>query len=44
MRIALAIAALVVVPAATPGVDKLILTPAQVGKGYSMYARQDGSA
>ena len=28
MRIALAIAALVVVPAATPGVDKLILTPA----------------
>jgi hypothetical protein len=46
MRIALAVAVLVFAPAAAaapPSVASLILKPAQVGKGYVMLARQDGS-
>jgi hypothetical protein len=40
---ALALAALIVlVPAAPPNVKRLVLQPAQVGKGYVMLARADG--
>jgi hypothetical protein len=39
---ALALAALVVAPTATPDVARLVLQPAQVGKGYVMLARADG--
>jgi phage tail protein X len=42
MRIALAVAATVVAPAAAPNVDRLVLQPAQVGKAYVMLARTDG--
>jgi hypothetical protein len=42
MLIALAVVAAVLAPAATPNVDRLILQPAQVGKGYLMLARTDG--
>jgi hypothetical protein len=41
MRILLAIA--VVTVAAAPDVKKLLLLPAQLGKGYMVYQRQDGS-
>ena len=46
MRIALAVAVLVFAPtaaAAPPSVTSLVLKPAQVGKGYVMLPRQDGS-
>jgi hypothetical protein len=42
MRIALAVAASVLGPAALPNVDSLVLQPGQVGKGYVMLARTDG--
>jgi hypothetical protein len=42
MRIALAVAAVAFAPAAAPNVDRLVLQPAQVGKGYLMLARADG--
>jgi hypothetical protein len=43
MRIALALVAVVVAPSATPDVKKLLLQPAQVGKGYVMLAVAGGS-
>jgi hypothetical protein len=43
MRIALALMAIVVAPSATPDVKKLLLQPAQVGKGYVMLAAAGGS-
>jgi hypothetical protein len=43
MRIALALAAIVVAPSATPDVKKLLLQPAQVGKGYVMFPAAGGS-
>jgi hypothetical protein len=43
MRIALAVLAIVVAPAATPDVKKLILQPAQVGAGYVMLPAAGGS-
>jgi hypothetical protein len=42
MRIALAVTASVLAPAALPNVDSLVLQPGQVGKGYVMLARTDG--
>jgi hypothetical protein len=43
MRMALAaLAAFVVAPVTTPNVARLVLQPAQVGKGYVMLARTDG--
>jgi hypothetical protein len=42
MRIALAVAATVLAPAALPNVDRLVLQPGQVGKGYVMLSRADG--
>jgi hypothetical protein len=36
------LAAFVVAPAASPNVARLVLQPAQVGKGYVMLARADG--
>jgi hypothetical protein len=36
------LAVLVVAPAASPNVARLVLQPAQVGKGYVMLARADG--
>jgi hypothetical protein len=42
MRIALAVAAVVLAPAAPPNVDRLVLQPAQVGGGYLMLPRMDG--
>jgi hypothetical protein len=43
MRIALALMAIVVAPSATPDVKKLLLQPAQVGKGYVMFPATGGS-
>jgi hypothetical protein len=43
MRIALALVAIVVAPSATPDVKKLLLQPAQVGKGYAAFAAAGGS-
>jgi hypothetical protein len=42
MRRALALAAVVVVPAATPSVTSLVLRPAQVGKGYVTFVPNNG--
>lgn len=42
MRLALALVAIVVAPAATPDVKKLVLQPAQVGKGYVMLPAAGG--
>jgi hypothetical protein len=42
MRIVLALAAVVLSPAAAPNVDKLVLQPSQVGGGYLMVQRTDG--
>jgi hypothetical protein len=42
MRIALAVASIVLAPAALPNVDRLVLQPGQVGKGYLMLSRSDG--
>jgi hypothetical protein len=42
MRIALAIATVLVGHAAAPSPSRLVLQPAQVGKGYQMLARTDG--
>jgi hypothetical protein len=42
MRIALAVAAVVLTPAAAPNVDRVVLQPAQVGSGYLMLPRMDG--
>jgi hypothetical protein len=44
MRMALAIAAVAVAPAATPDVSHLVLQPAQVGKGYVSLAQTGGNA
>ena len=41
MRIALAL--VVAAAAAAPDVQKLLLLPAQLGKGYSVYQRKDGA-
>src|SRR4051794_27925875 len=43
MRIALAVAAVVLGPAAAPNIDQLVLKPAQVGKGYLILPRTDGN-
>jgi hypothetical protein len=43
MRIALALVAIVVAPSVTPDVKKLLLQPAQVGKGYVMLPAAGGS-
>jgi hypothetical protein len=43
MRIALALVAIVIAPSATPNVKKLLLQPAQVGKGYVMLPAAGGS-
>jgi hypothetical protein len=43
MRIALALVAIVVAPSATPDVKKLLLQPAQVGKGYVQFAAAGGT-
>jgi hypothetical protein len=43
MRIALALVAIVVAPSATPDVKKLLLQPAQVGKGYVQFPAAGGS-
>jgi hypothetical protein len=43
MRMALALLAIVVAPSASPDVKKLILQPAQVGKGYVMLPVSGGS-
>jgi phage tail protein X len=42
MRIALAVVAVALAPAALPNVDTLILQSGQVGKGYLMLSRSDG--
>jgi hypothetical protein len=44
MRMALALAAVAVAPAATPDVSHLVLQPAQVGKGYVSLAQMGGNA
>jgi hypothetical protein len=43
MRIALAVMAIVVAPSAAPDVKKLVLQPAQVGKGYVMVPAAGGN-
>ena len=43
MRLALALVAVVIAPAVTPDVKKLILQPAQVGKGYVLQPAAGGS-
>ena len=43
MRLALALVAVVIAPAVTPDVKKLILRPAQVGKGYVLQPAAGGS-
>src|SRR4051794_7483169 len=43
MRVALALLAIVVAPSATPDVKKLLLQPAQVGKGYVVLPAAGGS-
>src|SRR4051794_10641796 len=43
MRLALATLAIVVAPSAAPNVKKLVLAPAQVGKGYLVFPAAGGN-